>query len=51
MNQALKDLGDAIAATLGEHVTGVAMPRGELAIVVPAASLPRVLTYLRDDSQ
>ena len=51
MNQALKDLGDGIAAALGEHVIAVDMPKGELVIRIPAASVPRVLTYLRDDSQ
>jgi NADH-quinone oxidoreductase subunit C len=51
MNQALKDLGDGIATALAEHVTSVAMPKDELVLVVPAASIRRVLTYLRDDSQ
>lgn len=51
MNQALKDLGDAIAAALAGHVTGVELPHGELVLRAPAASVPRVLAYLRDDSQ
>ena len=51
MNQALKDLGDGIAAALAEHVTSVDMLKDELVIRVHPASVPRVLTYLRDDSQ
>ncbi len=51
MNQALKDLGDGIAAALAEHVTSVDMLKDELVLRVHTASLPRVLTYLRDDSQ
>ena len=51
MNQALKDLGDAVAAALAEHVTGVDLPHGELVLKVPTASVPRVLAFLRDDSQ
>jgi len=51
MNQALKELGDGIAAALGEHVASVSMPLGELVLVVPAGSIRRVLTHLRDDSQ
>jgi NADH-quinone oxidoreductase subunit C len=51
MNQALKDLGDGIAAALAEHVTAVDILRGELVLRVHTASLPRVMTYLRDDAQ
>jgi len=51
MNQALKDLGDGIAAALADHVTSVAMLKDELVLVVPAASIRRVLSYLRDDAQ
>jgi NADH-quinone oxidoreductase subunit C len=51
MNQALKELGDGIGAALADHVTSVTMPLGELVLTVPAASIRRVLTYLRDDSQ
>jgi NADH-quinone oxidoreductase subunit C len=51
MNQALKDLGDGIAAALADHVTSVEMLKDELVLHVRTASLPRVLSYLRDDSQ
>ncbi|HEY1721311.1 MAG TPA: NADH-quinone oxidoreductase subunit C [Magnetospirillaceae bacterium] len=51
MNQALKDLGDGIVAALPEHVTAVEQPMDELVLRVHTASLPRVLTYLRDDAQ
>jgi NADH-quinone oxidoreductase subunit C len=49
--QALKDLGDAIAAALPEHVVAVDLPLGELVVRVKPESVPTVLTYLRDDSQ
>jgi len=51
MNQALKDLGDAISTALAEHVTRVDMPLGELVVTAPAPSIRRVLAFLRDDSQ
>lgn len=51
MNQALKDLGDGIAVALAEHVTSVDMLKDELVLRIHVASVPRVLSYLRDDSQ
>jgi NADH-quinone oxidoreductase subunit C len=49
--QALKDLGDAIAAAMPAHVEAVDCPKGELVLRVKPDSLPAVMTYLRDDSQ
>ncbi len=49
--EALKDLGDAIASALAEHVIAVDYPMGELVVRVKPDSIPAVITYLRDDSQ
>lgn len=47
---ALKELGDHIAAALGEHVIAVAVKQGELELRVQRGSIVRVMQFLRDDS-
>lgn len=46
---ALKDLLGLIEGVLGDHLLDAEIARGELTIRVPAVSIRRVLTYLRDD--
>ncbi|MCS6878946.1 MAG: NADH-quinone oxidoreductase subunit C [Geminicoccaceae bacterium] len=46
---ALAELASLIEAALGDHLLGAEIARGELTIRVPAASIRRVLLYLRDD--
>ncbi|MEI7606578.1 MAG: NADH-quinone oxidoreductase subunit C [Rhodospirillaceae bacterium] len=48
-DQALKDLGDAVAATLGDDVLETVIKNGELAVRVRRDSIVTVLTVLRDD--
>jgi len=48
MAQALKDLGETIRAALPADVTGATVVKGELIIDVPASSIVKVLTHLRD---
>jgi NADH-quinone oxidoreductase subunit C len=51
MTQALKDLGDYIAAALPQDVLDTEVNRvGELSVTARAASVAKVLTFLRDDS-
>lgn len=50
MDEALKDLGDYIAAALPQDVIGTEVAIGELVVTVRPASIVRVLTFLRDDS-
>ncbi|MEK9901566.1 MAG: NADH-quinone oxidoreductase subunit C [Rhodospirillaceae bacterium] len=50
MDEALKDLGDYIAAALPQDVIGTEVAFGELAVTVRPASIVRVLSFLRDDS-
>ena len=50
MDEALKDLGDYIAAALPQDVIGTEVAFGELAVTVRPASILRVLGFLRDDS-
>ncbi len=50
MNEALKDLGEYIAAALPGLVDGTIVDRDELTITVGADAIIRVLTFLRDDS-
>tara|TARA_R110002110_G_scaffold414147_3_gene643435 strand:+ start:3754 stop:4383 length:630 start_codon:yes stop_codon:yes gene_type:complete len=50
MDEALKDLGDYIAAALPQDVIGTETALGELMVTVRPASITRVLTFLRDDS-
>ena len=47
--QALRDLGDHVAAGLGGDVTGWSVARGELTVEVAAERIVKVLTFLRDD--
>ena len=47
--QALKELGDHIAATLGDDVLKVELKLGELMVTVRRPSLIKSLTFLRDD--
>jgi NADH-quinone oxidoreductase subunit C len=49
MNQALQDFGDYLATALPRHLLGVEVINDELVVRVEAASLLRVLTFLRDD--
>lgn len=51
MTQALRDLGDAVAAALPEQVLSVDVPKGELVLVVRPDAINRVLGFLRDDVQ
>lgn len=46
---ALKELGDVIAAALGDDVLKVELRLGELMVTVRRAAIVKVLTYLRDD--
>ena len=48
-DQALKDLGDAVAATLGDDILDAVIKNGELAVRVRRDGIVRVLTVLRDD--
>ncbi|WP_029008454.1 NADH-quinone oxidoreductase subunit C [Azospirillum halopraeferens] len=48
--QALKELGDSIAAALGEDVLKAEVRLGELMVTVRRPSIVKVLTYLRDHS-
>ena len=49
MSADLKDLGDHIAASLGEAVTQTAIAYGELTLVVRGEDIVRVVEFLRDD--
>jgi NADH-quinone oxidoreductase subunit C len=50
MTQALEELGDHIAAALPNDVLGKHVAKGELVIQARAASILRVLAFLRDDT-
>jgi NADH-quinone oxidoreductase subunit C len=50
MNQALKDLGEHIAAALPNDVVSADVQLDELIVAVRGAAIVRVLTFLRDDS-
>ena len=50
MDAALRDLGELIAASLGEAVTSTEVSTGELVIHAEANQIVKVLTYLRDDA-
>ncbi|MBI5164575.1 MAG: NADH-quinone oxidoreductase subunit C [Magnetospirillum sp.] len=51
MSQALKDLGETIAAALPNDLLSAEVNRvGELTVTVRAASIVKVLTFLRDDT-
>ncbi|QJE72745.1 NADH-quinone oxidoreductase subunit C [Aerophototrophica crusticola] len=49
-DQALQELGDHIAAALGDAVLKTEVRFGELAVTVRRESVARVLQFLRDDS-
>ena len=49
MSADLKDLGDYIAASLGEAITDTAVTYGELTVLARAEDVVRVVTFLRDD--
>jgi NADH-quinone oxidoreductase subunit C len=49
MDQALRDLGETIRAALPDDVTAATVAKGELMIDVPAPSIVKALTFLRDN--
>ena len=51
MAEALQDLGDHIAAKLGDAITGITFAYGELTLEAETAEIVRVLTFLRDDAE
>jgi NADH-quinone oxidoreductase subunit C len=51
MNAELEALGDHIASSLGEAVTGKAVTYNELTVVVRGEDIVRVVTFLRDDPE
>jgi NADH-quinone oxidoreductase subunit C len=50
MNQALKELGDYIAAAQSNEVVSAGLVSDELVVTTRAAGLVRLLAFLRDDS-
>lgn len=48
--QALKELGELVAARLGDDVLNVRVAVGELMITVRRPAIVKVLTFLRDDT-
>lgn len=50
-DDALTDLADHIAESLGESITGHAIIRGELVVSARRADIVRVLRFLRDDPE
>lgn len=51
MDGALHELGEFIATSLENDVSGYEVALGELTVTAQAASIPRVLKFLRDDTQ
>jgi NADH-quinone oxidoreductase subunit C len=49
MSADLKDLGDHIAASLGEAITATTIAYGELTVITRAEDVVRVVEFLRDD--
>jgi NADH-quinone oxidoreductase subunit C len=49
MDDALKQLGDHVAASLGETVVAVYAPVGQLTVEVKASEILRAVEFLRDD--
>jgi NADH-quinone oxidoreductase subunit C len=47
--QAVQDLGDHLAASLGGDVERFEVARGEAVLWVPAPAIVKVMTFLRDD--
>ncbi|MFQ5785209.1 MAG: NADH-quinone oxidoreductase subunit C [Alphaproteobacteria bacterium] len=50
MSEALRELGDHIAAALPEDVVDTEIAHGELAVRVQRSAIVRVLCFLRDDA-
>ena len=50
MNEAVTELGEYIGSALGDKAKARSIVRGELIVEIAAADLPRVLLFLRDDS-
>lgn len=50
MDEALKELGDYIAATLPDDVNDAVVAHGELTVTARADQVVKVLKFLRDDS-
>ena len=50
MTQALKDLGDHLAAAFPQDVIKIEVAHGELVATVKREAIVRVLTFLRDDA-
>lgn len=50
MDLDIKDLGEFISSTLGADVEDVSFAQDELTLTVPAGSLIKVLSFLRDDA-
>ena len=50
MTEALQDLADYVTTAIGGAVLSHEIRRGELAVTIKRDELPRVLTFLRDDS-
>ncbi len=51
MDEALRELGEQIAAALPDAVTGFSVAYGELTLTAEAEQILRVLNHLKDDSQ
>jgi NADH-quinone oxidoreductase subunit C len=49
MTEALKDIGDYVAAALPRDVTGTSIAYGELVVAAKREGIIRVLSFLRDD--
>jgi len=50
MDEALKELGEHVAAALPQQVLGARVAHGELTLEARAESIVKVLTFLRDDA-
>ena len=50
MDEALRELGEYIAAALGTEVSEATVEHGELLVCARAEDIVKVLTFLRDDS-
>lgn len=50
VDNALGDLGEHVAASLGTEIDGFAVLHGELTVQTHAEAIERVLTFLRDDA-
>ena len=50
MTQALQDLGDYVSSALSQDVLKAEVLKGELIVTVRAATIQKVLTFLRDDT-